>query len=133
MSKELLDRYLKTIKGRQIIAASMISPIRLCRPIYKDGTVYHKIDGKLLNPEEVEIWKSEQQKIYRKQAMEQFGLIEEDFQLSEEKLKQIEHDEGIGRIRNVVLVGSEDAEHDDLREAMLKNSAELKLRPLGLG
>lgn len=122
MIPTLLDRYLKTDKGRKIIACSMINPIKLCQPIYKNGIVYYRINGKLLNPEEVKVWENEQQKIYKKQTMEKYNLVEEDFQLSEEKIKQIECDESIGMIRNISLMGSDDSELDGLKKAVLKNS-----------
>ncbi len=63
--QDLIKRYCQTAKGRQIIAISMSIP-------------------KLTKKE---------QEVMRKNCMEKFNLTEDDFHLSEEKLKIIQQDE----------------------------------------
>lgn len=87
--KTLVERYLKTIKGGKIIASLMANPIKLCRPIYKDGICYYQIGDKLLNPEEIVVWKKEQQKLSLQKSLEFFGLTKNDRELSEAKLAKI--------------------------------------------
>jgi hypothetical protein len=61
----------------------MINPIKLCRPIYKDGICYYQIGDKLLGPEEIVVQKS----------LDYFGLTKDDCELSENKLVKIIEEE----------------------------------------
>lgn len=63
--QDLIKRYCQTVKGRQIIATSMSTP---------------------------KLTKNEQE-IMRKDRMQKFNLTEDDFHLSEEKLKIIQQSE----------------------------------------
>lgn len=126
---ELLKRYLKTIKGRHIIATSIELPIRLCQIVYKEGKIHYRIDGKLYNTEEAEVWKQKVREQHRIDCMKKYFLTEDDFQLSEEKLNQIEFDESIGKIRNVGLIDAGNSESDDLKDSIL-DRVRPKLRDL---
>lgn len=119
MVKTLIEKYFQTIKGSHIIACidtfdKHISN-KLHRPVYKNGIVYHKINDKFMSPKEIEIWKKEQ----LQEHLKYFGLIEDDIHLSEEKLSKIKFEEGIGRIRNIELIGINNTDTEQLKNSIL--------------
>ena len=114
--KSLLNRYLETTKGRQIIACSMVSPVKRS-PIYKNNQAFYKINDRLLNEEQIKEYDLEQAILFRKSSMEKYVLTEDDMVLTEEKLVKIKNEEK----RNVGVVGltPDDSGAKEVKESIL--------------
>lgn len=86
----LIQRYINTIKGKQIIACLMDSPVKFCKNKFVDGEMFTSVNGKWLSDKELKDYKNDYQREIRKNTMIKYNLTEEDLILSEEKISLIE-------------------------------------------
>lgn len=94
--ESLLNRAIKTTKGKQVIATLMHCPIKICGPSkIINGEIYQQIseDGKFYSQMELKKWKENKQKQHQINAMKTFNLTEDDLKLTEEKIIQWENED----------------------------------------